>query len=198
MKFTTRELCRIGVFIVVSAVLSQISIPLPFTPVPISLGLTGTFVAGIFLSPRCALFSQIGYLALGATGLPIYAQFSGGLGVLVGPTGGYLMAYPLMAVAVSWAIETQERFAARTVGGETARKFSLAASAVVGMVLAMFICYTLGTSWLMRVMNMPLSRALALAVYPFIPLDIAKIAFTAIALLPVRSRVLGVAATRTR
>ena len=91
MKFTTRDICQIGIFVVASAVLAQIAIPLPFSPVPISLGLLGAFLSGIFLRPKCALFAQLVYLALGGMGLPVFGHFTGGLGILVGPTGGYLL-----------------------------------------------------------------------------------------------------------
>lgn len=189
MKFTTREICQIGVFVVTSAVLAQILVPLPFTPVPISLGLMAVFVTGIFLRPRNAFFAQLCYLALGGMGLPVFGRLSGGLGILVGPTGGYLLAYPIMALIVASAVAGPERASsARPAPGG----FPLLCLAFSSMTAALFVCYTLGTAWLMFLMKFPLSRALALAVYPFIPLDLCKIAFVAFAILPLRERVLRV------
>lgn len=179
MKFTARELCRISVFVVVSAVMAQIIVPLPFTPVPISLGLMAVFVTGVFLPPRDAFFAQICYLTLGAMGLPVFARMSGGLGILIGPTGGYLLAYPIMALIASSALVRR---------GLTTRGAVLLS--LGSMTAALFVCYAMGTAWLMFLMNLPLSRALAFAVYPFIPLDLLKIAFTSFAVLPLRGRVL--------
>ena len=187
MKFTTRELCQIGIFVVASAALAQIAIPLPFTPVPVSLGLMATFVSGIFLRPKSALFAQIVYLTLGGMGLPVFGHFTGGLGILIGPTGGYLLAYPIMALIVAAAIEGYERNLAARFGSS---KLPLLCLAFCSLTAAMLVCYTLGTAWLMFLMKLSLSKALALAVYPFIPLDIFKMAFTALAILPLRERVL--------
>lgn len=187
MKFTTRELCQIGIFVVASAVLAQIAIPLPFTPVPVSFGLLAAFVSGIFLRPRCAVFAQVVYLTLGGMGLPVFGHFTGGLGILVGPTGGYLLAYPIMALIVAITVEGYEHNLAARFGTS---RLPLLCLTFCALTAAMLVCYTLGTAWLMFLMQLPLSKALALAVYPFIPLDLFKVAFTALAILPLRERVL--------
>ncbi len=194
MKFTTRDICQIGVFVVTAAVLAQIAFPLPFSPVPVSLGLLGTFVSGIFLRPKCAFFAQICYLTLGGMGLPIFGYFTGGLGILVGPTGGYLLAYPIMALIVAIAVETCDR----KLTSKPGRKKLAPPFIFCSLAIAMLACYALGTAWLAHLTKLPVPKALALAVYPFIPLDVLKMAFTAFALLPLRERVLRMGVTTVR
>lgn len=187
MKFTANDICKMALFAAASAVLAQIAFPLPFSPVPISLGMLGTFVSGVFLRPKCAFFTQLCYLTLGAAGMPVFGHFTGGLGVMTGPTGGYLLAYPFMALTVSLSIEYGERILALKPGKKT---FPLQVVTVGGLTVSVFVCYALGTSWLMRLTGLPLSKALTLAVYPFLPLDAVKIAFSILTLLPLRERVL--------
>ena len=98
----TRLLAIGGLFAALLAVFSQISIPLPFSPVPLSLGVLAVFLIGGLLPPRLVLGSVLAYLAMGVVGIPVFAGFLAGPGRLLGPTGGYLVAYPLMALLVSW------------------------------------------------------------------------------------------------
>ena len=84
------------------SVAAQVSVPVPFTPVPWTLQPMAVLIVGGLLGPRLGAASLALYLAIGATGLPVFAAGGGALGVarLVGPTGGYLLAYPLAAYAV--------------------------------------------------------------------------------------------------
>ncbi|HBY72577.1 MAG TPA: biotin transporter BioY, partial [Lachnospiraceae bacterium] len=82
-------------FTAVICVLSQISIPTQ--PIPFTLALFAIFLTGALLPPRAAFLSVFVYLLLGAFGLPVFAGFKGGIHVLTGMTGGYLMAYPFMS-----------------------------------------------------------------------------------------------------
>ena len=89
-NLSIRDLCLIAIFASLAAVTAQISIPIPFSPIPLSCGMIGVYTAGIMLAPRSAFFSQICYLLMGAVGLPVFSGFRGGIAVLFGPTGGYL------------------------------------------------------------------------------------------------------------
>ena len=102
-KMTTRELTLAALFVAVTAVLSQIVIPMPL--VPFNLAVLAVFLCGSLLPKGAALLSQLCYLLLGAIGVPVYAQFSAGPSVLFGVTGGYLVAYPVMAWLVALLIE---------------------------------------------------------------------------------------------
>ena len=100
---SVKSLTIIAFFAALTAVLAQIAIPIPFSPVPISFGLVAVYISGILLKPKHALYSQICYLILGMMGVPVFGGFKGGIGVLFGPTGGYLIVYPLMAWIVAMA-----------------------------------------------------------------------------------------------
>ncbi len=89
-----------GVFAAVVAVCSWITVPLPFTQVPINLAILGVLLAGGLLGSKYGALSLLVYILLGAVGLPVFAGFGAGLGVLVGPTGGYIVGY-LLCAAIS-------------------------------------------------------------------------------------------------
>ena len=86
----------------VTCVCAQISAPLPFTPVPITLQVFAVFLSGLLLGRRWGTISLLQYLLLGALGLPVFALGRGGIGVLFGLTGGYLLSYPVAAGMVGW------------------------------------------------------------------------------------------------
>ena len=103
MKHQTKAMTLCALFAALTAVCAQISIPLP-GGVPLSLSVAAVYSTGLLLAPGWAAASQVVYLLLGAFGMPVYAGFSSGMGVLFGPTGGYLFVYPLMALAVSLGV----------------------------------------------------------------------------------------------
>ena len=159
-RMKTKNLAFCALMAAVTAVCAQISIPLP-GGVPLTLSVAAVYLSGAFLGPGLAFASQLVYLLLGAFGLPVFAGFSGSLGVLLGSTGGYLLAYPLMAAAVA--------LGRRLWGGKLP---SLAAS----MLIALLLCYAGGTAWFMAVTQKSLAVSLAACVFPFVPVDLCKIA----------------------
>ena len=100
-KFTTREMVRVGMFAAVLAVISQISLPMP-TGVPITIQVFGVALVGAVLGSRLGTTATLVYVLLGAIGLPIFANFSGGISSIVGVTGGYIWAWPIM----TWLAES--------------------------------------------------------------------------------------------
>ena len=182
-----KEITVIGVFTAVTAILAQIAVPLPFTPMPISFGLVAVYITGILLKPKHAVLTQICYLLLGAVGLPVFGNFRGGIGALFGPTGGYLMVYPFMAAIVSVALNSSK---SRRAEYEQSKKKLLLKSGV-SICMAHLFLYLGGTIWLSATTGNTFGAALALAVYPFIPLDIVKIVFCVTAIVPLRSRLLS-------
>jgi biotin transport system substrate-specific component len=161
----TKELAATAFMAALTAVLAQVMIPLPFTPVPLSMCVFAVYMAGAVLEEKQAVYSQIIYILLGAAGLPVFGGMSGGAGVIAGPTGGYILTYPLMAFLVA---TTLRRFKRVTV-------VSLAA----GMLLALAACYAGGSLWYCAVAKVTWAQSLVYTVLPFIPLDIAKIAVCA-------------------
>lgn len=95
--FSTYNLVLTGMFAAVLAVISQISIPMP-TGVPITIQVFGIALTGIVLGWKLGLSATIAYILLGAVGLPIFSNFQGGVHVLTGMTGGYILGWPVMAV----------------------------------------------------------------------------------------------------
>ena len=177
-----KALAIAALFAAITAILAQIAIPLPFTPIPISFGLVAVHMTGVLLRPRYAVAAQLCYLLMGLIGLPVFAGFHGGLGALLGPTGGYLMAYPFMAGLLSVALN------GRGKRNDNHQKPRLMGKAVVFMCFAQIILYLLGSAWWSFTTGSSLASAVALTVYPFIPLDSLKIVFCAIAAIPMRSR----------
>jgi biotin transport system substrate-specific component len=145
------------------AVCAHVALPLYFTPVPLTLQTLAVLLLGLLLSPRLAAATLGAYLIEGALGLPVFAPSLlgiGGLAHLFGPTGGYLLAYPLAAALVSFLFR------------RTQRGFSSAAlSAAAG---SLFIL-ALGSLWLAIFFHAPVRDVLTLAVIPFLPGDALKI-----------------------
>lgn len=159
----TKNLVLVSLFVAVTAVFSQLSVPNPFSPVPISLSVAAVYLCGVLLEARYAFLAQLIYILLGAVGLPVFAQFSGGLGVLAGPTGGYILAYPFIALLV--ALFTHKKW----IRSDTV-------ALLAGMFLALLVCYAFGSAWLAVVMKVSFFKALLLGAAPFVIVDILKIA----------------------
>jgi biotin transport system substrate-specific component len=149
------------------AVCAHVSIPLYFTPVPLSLGPFAVLLLGLLLSPRLAAATLGAYLAEGALGLPVFAPsplLPAGLAHLFGPTGGYLFCYPFAAALVSFLWR-------RSRPGFTTAALSAAAGSLA--ILAS------GSLWLAILTHASAQSILTLAVLPFLPGDALKIAAAA-------------------
>jgi biotin transport system substrate-specific component len=79
---------RVALMAAVTAVAAQVTIPLPFSPVPFTLQVPAVVLTGLLLGPRYGALAQAVYVLVGAVGMPVFAGFKGGLGVVFGPTGG--------------------------------------------------------------------------------------------------------------
>jgi biotin transport system substrate-specific component len=156
--------------VALTAAAAQISIPLPFTPVPLTLQPLAVLLSGAVLGPRAACGSQLVYLALGVAGLPVFAASSilpQGAARIVGPTGGYLLAYPLAAALVGWLAER----------GFDRRYLTMYAALLAGLLTI----FTGGVLMLSVIGPAPigLSRALEQGFLVFLPVDLIKIAVAA-------------------
>lgn len=147
---------------------AQIVIPLPFTPVPITGQTFGVLLVGAALGPARGLSSLLLYLVLGL-GLPFYAEAEAGVSVLVGATGGYLLAFPIAAALVgAIARAGHDRTAVGTIGA---------------FVLADLVILIPGTAWLGVVQGLDLATAMEMGFTPFVVGDLLK-ALLAALLLP--------------
>ena len=160
-----------------TAAAAQISIPLPFTAVPFTFQPMVVLIGGLALGPRLALASQVLYLAAGIAGAPVFAasaSLAPGLARLLGPTGGYLMAYPL---------------AAYVVGSLAARGFDRRyATSVVAMIAGLAIVFAGGVAWLS--VHVGFGAALVAGFYPFVVADVIKV-FLAAGVTPALWKLLG-------
>jgi biotin transport system substrate-specific component len=158
--FPSRRLTAVGVvgFAAAVAAASQIAIPLPFTPVPLTLQPMVVILAGMMLGPAAGAASMVLYLAAGAAGLPVFTPLGApGIARFLGPTGGYLIAYP----AAAWV----EGALFRRASSMTARW--LAGVAGVAMIY-------LGGVAQLALLNGDVARAVAMGVTPFAALDLVK------------------------
>ncbi|RZH66793.1 biotin transporter BioY [Natrinema altunense] len=143
------------------------SIPIPFSPVPVSLGVLVVYLMGLYLGPVWGPASVGLYLTAGAVGLPVFANGASGIGVLVGDSAGYLWAYPIAALVIGALIHGRGRL-------ENPAETSIPVLAVA-LLTALTIIYALGTVWLEYVLELGTIEAVNLAVVPFIPGDLLKI-----------------------
>ena len=181
-RFCTAERAGAILFVtVLTAIAAQISIPLPFTPVPFTFQPLVVLLGAAALGSRLGMSSQILYLALGIAGLPVFAaspMLPQGAARLLGPTGGYLMAYPFAAFAAGWLAE--RGFDRRYV------------TAVIAMMFGLLLVFAGGIVWLTIASTPPvsLSGALAVGFVPFIILDVLKL-LVAAAVMPGLWRITG-------
>jgi biotin transport system substrate-specific component len=146
------------------AVCAHVSIPLWFTPIPLSLQPFGVLLLGLLLRPRLATATLCAYLAEGALGLPVFAPGPLGIAHLLGPTGGYLLAYPAAALLISFLFR------------RTGRGF---ASGLACAAVGDFLILVCGALWLAAGMHLQVSAALSIGALPFLPGDALKIAAAA-------------------
>lgn len=178
MKTSVREIVLCGMFAAITAVLSQISIPIG--PVPISCSWIAVFLTGLLLPMRPAVLSQIVYLLLGTVGVPVFAGFQSGVARLAGPTGGYLLAYPIMVLILCAMMKVYDKKLADKAMG-------LRALFLVGaLILSAVVCYASGTAWFTVFSGSSFEKALTLTVLPFLAGDAAKIALCTVLTLSAR------------
>lgn len=156
-------------------ILGPITLAIPISPVPISLVTLAIYFAVYILGMKKGAISCLLYLFIGFVGLPVFSAFTGGVGKLLGPTGGYLIGYVFMAVISGLFIEKWQ----------TNRIMHM-----IGMLFGTLICYLIGTLWLSMQAGMSFYAALGAGVLPFIPGDIVKIVVAFIAGPAIRKRLI--------
>lgn len=164
-KIRTKQMVLIALMTAVTCVLGPLSIPLPFSPVPISLTNFAIFLAIFVLGMKSGTISFIIYLLLGAIGVPVFSSFRGGLQVLAGPTGGYLIGFIFLALIMGFALDHFDRKLVPTI---------------IGMIIGMAVCYAFGTVWLAKLLSLSFKEGLMMGVIPYLAGDAAKIIIAAI------------------
>lgn len=161
-RFSTQKMCNIALFTVLITICSWISIP---TAVPFTLQTFAIFCTLGLLGGKHGTLSILIYLLMGAVGIPVFAEFTGGIGILLRSTGGYLIGFLFLAL-IYWLITSM--FGTKTV------------VVVIGMFAGLLACYACGTAWFLFVYSQShnaigLITVLAWCVLPFLIPDIIKI-----------------------
>lgn len=174
------KMVQTALFSGILCVISPFTVPVPLSPVPLSLATFVIYLAAVLLGAKQSALCVLGYLLLGMVGLPVFSGFSGGIGVLLGPTGGYLIGYVPCAVIVGRLVERKgfckclcrPRFVIN----------------VLAMTLGTLACYVLGTLWFLFIMKGRYSvwQALLVCVVPYLFFDLVKILAAATVAEPVK------------
>lgn len=159
-KITTRNMILCAFFAALTSASSQIAIPLPFSPVPLSLASIAAIGSGIISGALTGFLSQLVFLLIGTVGLPVFSRLQGGISVLAGPTGGYLLAYPIAALVAGFITKNKKH------------SFIFYFLSYLSGTL---ICYLFGTLWFMFSTRNSFHIAALQCVLPFAATDCAKI-----------------------
>ncbi|WP_265108186.1 biotin transporter BioY [Halosolutus halophilus] len=163
---TVRAVARAALLAALMGAAAFVSIPI--SAVPGTLQTLIVFLAALYLGPYWGGASMVLYLAVGAMGAPVFSGFSAGLGVLVGPTAGFLWTFPLGAVIAGFVIHR---------GGDLRDPASVPLPVVVaGLAIATAVIYVAGFGWYAWVTDTALAEAFAVVAAPLIPGDLLKMA----------------------
>lgn len=155
-KTNTYAMAVTALMTAVTCILAPMSIPIG--PVPISLTNFAIYLSLYLLDWKKGTLSYFVYLLIGFAGLPVFSGFTGGIGKLAGPTGGYIIGFIPMAIIAGIIIDN----------------FSQRWIQLAGMIFGTLLCYVLGTVWFCFQSGYTASAALAVCVIPFIPADLCK------------------------
>lgn len=172
--FDTRDIVHCALFAAVVAALGLLPpIPLAFIPVPVTAQTLGVMLAGAMLGARRGGAALVLFLLLVAAGLPLLAGGRGGFGVFLGPTGGFVLGFPLGAFVIGWLAERLAR------SGNVVTLFIACALGGIGAV------YALGVPWLVLVGGLPVEKAV-MGSLAFVPGDLIKAGIAAFVTAAVR------------
>ncbi|MCI9189380.1 MAG: biotin transporter BioY [Lachnospiraceae bacterium] len=172
---TLKQITLAGLMTAVFCLLGPLSLNIPISPVPISLGMLALYFVTSVLGMKLGTFSVLAYILLGLAGLPVFTGFTGGAGKLLGPTGGYIIGYIFMALICGFFVD---KWGNRLI------------MEILGMVLGTAVCYLFGTVWLAYLASYTFYQALAAGVLPYIPLDAVKLAIALLVGRQIRARIL--------
>lgn len=171
-----QDLCLISVVTSILIIMAQISIPMPLG-VPMTMQTFAVMLAGILLGPQKGTLTIIIYLLLGAIGLPVFSNFRGGLQCLIGPTGGFLFSFPIMALLTGFGAKYLSR-----------RRIIFILTLISGNIINL-LCGTVFFSILQKI---PFSAAATTCLLPFIPATLLKIILVAIVGPNIRKRLASI------
>ena len=174
-KISVQDICSIAIMTAITVVMEQISIPMPMG-VPMTMQTFAITLAGVILGSKKGGLSILVYVLLGAIGVPVFAGFSGGVQNLIGPTGGFIISFPIMAYVIGLGVEHRKK----------------KGMFVLMLILGTVLNYVIGVAMFCIIMNSSVMTGITACVLPFIPTAIIKAVVAALLGLQIRSR-LGVA-----
>lgn len=169
-KFTVKTIVLCAMFAALCCATAPISIPLP-GGVPITLQTAAVFLAALLLGPLYGFVAVLVYVLLGAVGLPVFAGFSGGIGSLVGMSGGFIMSWPFAALLAGFIYF---KF------GRNKKGVVKYAEMIVAMLLGSVVIYVVGLTQFIFLTKMSIQASLFACMVPFIPGDLLKMVLVAI------------------
>lgn len=151
----TKKMIIVSLCTALMFVFSQLSVPLPFTAVPITMQVFGVILISTLIDYNLSFTTMVIYILLGSIGIPVFSNFTGGFFVLTGPTGGYIIGFLAMSIIIGLANKTNNK-----------------AIIFISAYLALIADYILGVGQLKLVTGASLGTALASGLYPFILKDV--------------------------
>ena len=173
--FTVKEMAVTAVMTAILCILGPWAIQIPISPVPISLCSMGIYFVLYVLGMKLGTLSVLLYVLLGTFGLPVFTNFSGGFGKLLGPTGGYIIGYLFLAILCGFFLW---RFPEKLVWH------------ILGFILGTSVLYLFGTLWLQYQLSLSFPAALMAGVIPYIPGDVVKLILAIAVATPLKKQLL--------
>lgn len=174
-KLNIRIMTLVGLMVAVCGICAQIAIPLPFSPVPLTLQTLAIMVAAMMLGPRWGTLVMLVYVAAGSVGIPVFAQAKAGIGALAGATGGFIWGFIPGA------------FVMGILAGETKKDLKFI-KAIVAALAGLAIIYSCGVIQLSIVAGLSIGQAILVGALPYLPLEAVKILLAAKIVSAVRRR----------
>ena len=171
-KLSIQDICSVAIMAALTAVMAQISIPMPLG-VPMTMQTFAVTLAGVILGSKRGALSMVVYLLIGSVGVPVFSNMGGGIQYLVGPTGGFLLSFPIMAYLIGVGVEKKRQKGMFSL-------YLILANYVVGV--AMYCVLMDSTIWV----------GISACVIPFIPTAVVKAIAAAVLGLQVRKRLVAV------
>lgn len=151
-----------------TAAFAQFTVPYPFSPAPFTLQTVGVYLAGLLLGPVWGGLALLLYAVVGAAGAPVFAGFGAGFGIITGPTGGYILSFPVAAAVIGGLVH-------RRVDPRPLDAVSIPLQ-VVGMLVGLAVIYAIGSVWLANATDQSLVSGIIEGGVVFVPGDVLKAA----------------------
>ena len=175
LNLSVKEITLVGIATAIMGIFSQLSLPIPFTTVPLTLQTFGLVIISVVLGKKIGTFSILIWALLGTIGIPVFSGFSSGIGILLGPTGGYIIGFIFMAFIIGYSSSNKNKVIL-----------------FLGVYIGQAIQYTFGVIQLKIVLGLNMKNALLAGLYPFLLKDIMTITIAVIIALSVKNSLRGV------